>query len=215
LRHRNAGGEWRVEKQRLHWDLLDAFAEAATEAGIPATSDFNQGDNHGVGYFEVNQRSGWRWNTAKAFCGPPATGAPTSSCGPAHKWPRSLLEANTRPQADTDEPCPLRCTGVQVWNGQEMVDRDRPRRALPCGGQHRLTAHLCSSLAWARRRSCRPTASRWRKTHRVWADNLQDHLQIRAVYQVRGARTLNTQAQLAPGQGAHRTRIRLQAQLAP
>ena len=62
-----AGGEWRVEKQRLSWDVLDAFAQAAVQAGIPATDDFNRGSNEGVGYFEVNQKSGWRWNTAKAF----------------------------------------------------------------------------------------------------------------------------------------------------
>src|SRR5690606_10587441 len=31
------GGEWRVEKQRLHWDILDAFAQAAQQAGIPAS----------------------------------------------------------------------------------------------------------------------------------------------------------------------------------
>ena len=44
-------GEWRVDKQRLRWDILDAFAQAATEAGIPATDDFNRGTNEGVGYF--------------------------------------------------------------------------------------------------------------------------------------------------------------------
>jgi choline dehydrogenase len=64
------GGEWRIERQRLRWDILDAFAQAAVQAGIPATSDFNRGDNTGVGYFEVNQRLGWRWNTAKAFLRP-------------------------------------------------------------------------------------------------------------------------------------------------
>src|SRR2546427_12773237 len=55
--------EWRVERQRLRWDILDAFAEAAQQAGIPATEDFNGGSNEGVGYFEVNQKGGLRWNT--------------------------------------------------------------------------------------------------------------------------------------------------------
>ena len=70
LRQRQAGGEWRVEKQRLRWDVLDAFAQAAQQAGIPATPDFNTGDNEGVGYFEVNQKAGWRWNASKAFLRP-------------------------------------------------------------------------------------------------------------------------------------------------
>ena len=65
-----AGGEWRVERQRLRWDILDAFAQAAQEAGIPHSEDFNRGDNEGVGYFQVNQKNGWRWNTAKAFLRP-------------------------------------------------------------------------------------------------------------------------------------------------
>jgi choline dehydrogenase len=65
-----AGGEWRVERQRLRWDILDAFAQAAQQAGIPATEDFNRGDNTGVGYFEVNQRRGVRWNTTKGFLAP-------------------------------------------------------------------------------------------------------------------------------------------------
>ena len=64
------GGEWRVEKQRLKWKVLEAFSESAQQAGIPATDDFNRGDNTGVGYFDVNQRAGWRWNASKAFLRP-------------------------------------------------------------------------------------------------------------------------------------------------
>src|SRR5690606_13931989 len=44
-RFHSAGGEWRVERQRLRWDILDAFAQAAQQAGIPATDDFNRGSN--------------------------------------------------------------------------------------------------------------------------------------------------------------------------
>ena len=52
------GGEWRVERQRLRWDVLDAFAQAAQQAGLPRCDDFNRGNNEGVGYFEVNHRGG-------------------------------------------------------------------------------------------------------------------------------------------------------------
>lgn len=65
-----AGGEWRVERQRLSWPILDAFRDAAEELGIPKTDDFNDGDNEGSGYFEVNQKGGLRWNTTKAFLRP-------------------------------------------------------------------------------------------------------------------------------------------------
>ncbi|MBL4894705.1 MAG: GMC family oxidoreductase, partial [Emcibacter sp.] len=64
------GGEWRIERQRLKWEILDVFREAAAETGIVHTDDFNSGDNTGCGYFHVNQRKGIRVNTAKAFLRP-------------------------------------------------------------------------------------------------------------------------------------------------
>ena len=64
------GGEWRVELARIRWEILDAFQEAAAEAGIPKVDDFNRGNNEGCGYFHVNQKSGVRWNTAKGFLRP-------------------------------------------------------------------------------------------------------------------------------------------------
>ena len=68
--HHGVGGEWRVEAPRVRWDILDAVAEAATQMGIPATSDFNTGDNTGVGAFHVNQRRGMRWSAARGFLKP-------------------------------------------------------------------------------------------------------------------------------------------------
>jgi len=64
------GGEWRVEKQRLSWEILDAYQDAAEQAGIEKIEDFNQGNNEGSSYFKVNQKDGWRWNTSKGFLRP-------------------------------------------------------------------------------------------------------------------------------------------------
>jgi choline dehydrogenase len=64
------GGEWRIEQPRIRWEILDAFRDAAAEAGIPKVDDFNNGDNEGCGYFHVNQKTGVRWNTRQGlFCG--------------------------------------------------------------------------------------------------------------------------------------------------
>lgn len=65
-----AGGEWRVEAQRLSWKILDVFQAAAAEAGIPPVEDFNKGNNFGCGKFEVNQRRGVRMSAATAFLKP-------------------------------------------------------------------------------------------------------------------------------------------------
>ncbi|WP_416211198.1 GMC family oxidoreductase [Nitrospirillum sp. BR 11828] len=64
------GGEWHVDHPRIRWALLDAFIDAAGQCGIPRTEDFNQGDNEGCGYFQVNQKAGRRWSAARAFLDP-------------------------------------------------------------------------------------------------------------------------------------------------
>src|SRR5690606_38516911 len=103
------GGEWRVEKQRLHWDILDAFAKAAQQAGIPATDDFNQGSNEGVGYFEVNQKGGWRWNAAKAFLRPACMSRPNFTL-----WSQAQVVGLHIERQDDGS---LACKGVRLRRG--------------------------------------------------------------------------------------------------
>ncbi len=121
-----AGGEWRIEKQRLRWDILDAFALAAQEAGIPHSSDFNRGSNEGVGYFQVNQKDGWRWNTAKAFLRPVCYGRPNFEMWVSAHVTKLIVEK----QPDGSQ----RCTGVQVWDGHEMVIAHATQEVVLCGG---------------------------------------------------------------------------------
>ena len=64
-----AGGEWRVEQQRLSWEILDAFRDAALEAGVAKVEDFNTGNNAGSSRFEVNQRRGVRVSAAAMIAG--------------------------------------------------------------------------------------------------------------------------------------------------
>ncbi len=185
LRHHQAGGEWRVEKQRLRWDVLDAFAQAAQQAGIPASSDFNRGDNEGVGYFEVNQRSGWRWNTAKAFVRPTCYGRPNFELWTSAQVSKLVLE--TLPDQTR------RCTGVRVWNGHEMVTAHATRELILCAGSIGSPQILQLS-------GIGPGALLQQHGIPIEQDlpgvgaNLQDHLQIRAVFKVQGVKTLNTMA---------------------
>ncbi|HRP20532.1 MAG TPA: GMC family oxidoreductase N-terminal domain-containing protein [Alicycliphilus sp.] len=178
-------GEWRVDKQRLRWDILDAFAQAATEAGIPATDDFNRGTNEGVGYFEVNQKDGWRWNTAKAFLRPTCYGRPNFELWTSAQATRVLTEK----QADGS----LRCTGVQVWTGEEMVTAHAQQEVI-------LSAGAVNSPQILQLSGMGPAALLQQHGIDVRLDlpgvgaNLQDHLQIRAVYKVQNVATLNTLA---------------------
>src|SRR3546814_21153498 len=65
-----SGGEWRVEAQRLSWEILVASRAAAAECGIPPHTDFHSGNNEGSGYFQVNQRRDLSWARAKEFLRP-------------------------------------------------------------------------------------------------------------------------------------------------
>ncbi len=180
------GGEWRVEKQRLRWAVLDAFAAAAQEAGIPATPDFNRGNNEGVGYFEVNQRAGWRWNTAKAFLRPACYRRPNFEMWTGTQAHRLLLE-----QVDGE----TRCDGVLVRTPQGLEEI-----RLNAGGQVLLAAGAIGSPQLLQLSGLGPAALLQRHGIEVVRDlpgvggNLQDHLQIRAVFQVDGVSTLNTLA---------------------
>ncbi len=185
LRHHQAGGEWRIEKQRLRWDVLDAFAQAARQAGIPATEDFNTGDNEGVGYFEVNQKAGWRWNAAKAFLRPTCYGRPNFELWTSAQVARLIVE--TQPDGSH------RCTGVQVWTGREMVTATATREVILSAGSIGTPQILQLSGIGPGELLQRHGIGVVQDLPGVGA-NLQDHLQIRAVFKVQGARTLNTLA---------------------
>ncbi|WP_454902303.1 GMC family oxidoreductase [Variovorax gossypii] len=180
-----AGGEWRVEKQRLRWDILDAFAEAAAQADVPHTTDFNRGSNEGVGYFQVNQKNGWRWNTAKAFLRPTCYGRPNFELWTGAQVSRLLFE--TLPDGTR------RCTGAEVWNGSETVTAQASREVI-------LSAGAIGSPQILQLSGIGPAALLRQHGIDVVLDapgvgaNLQDHLQIRAVYKISGAPTLNVLA---------------------
>ena len=184
LRQRQAGGEWRVEKQRLRWDVLDAFAQAAQQAGIPATDDFNTGNNEGVGYFEVNQKAGWRWNASKAFLRP-VMRRPNLTV-----WTETQVE---RLRLERDARGALRCTGAELRRGGQRVSVSATREVV-------LSAGSIGSVQILQLSGIGPApvlrAAGVEVKHELpgVGENLQDHLQIRSVYKVQGGKTLNTLA---------------------
>ncbi len=179
------GGEWRVEKQRLKWEVLDDFAEAAVQAGIPRTRDFNRGDNEGVDYFEVNQRSGWRWNAAKAFLRPVCT-----KRGNFFLWHSTQVHRLLFEQGEDGKP---RATGVEIER-DGVVSQVRATREVI------LAAGAIGSPQLLQLSGIGPASLLAEHgiplVHELpgVGENLQDHLQIRSVYKVTGAKTLNTLA---------------------
>jgi choline dehydrogenase len=181
-----AGGEWRVEEQRLSWEILDAFRAAAAEVGIPKTDDFNRGNNEGCGYFQVNQRRGVRWSTAKAFL------------RPALK--RSNLTLLTGAQASGIEFDGRRASGLRFRHqGDDAHAEVRRELILASGaiGSPQLLQLSGVGPAGLLRELGIPVVHELPGV----GENLQDHLQIRLVYKVRNARTLNEQANSLLGRG--------------
>ncbi len=178
------GGEWRIEKQRLRWDVLDSFIEAAGENGIKPTDDFNEGDNSGIGYFEVNQKSGWRWSTAKAFIHPVKTRKNLTI------WTESQVEKLTfATNAD----------GQTVCSGA-IINKAGTSQSVAANKEVILSAGAVNSPQILQLSGIGPADLLKQHGINVVLDapgvgqNLQDHLQIRAVYKVKGAKTLNTLA---------------------
>jgi choline dehydrogenase-like flavoprotein len=173
------GGELRVEGMRISWEILDAFADAAEQAGIPRTADFNRGDNEGVGYFQVTQRRGKRWNTVDAFL------------RPAEERPN--LTVLTRAQAQKLEMQGRRVTGVRFWHdgidARVQADGEVVLATGSVGSPQLLQLSGIGPGALLRDRGV-PVV----QDNANVGENLQDHLQIRAVYSVEGVDTLNRRA---------------------
>ena len=119
--HHGVGGEWRVEAPRVRWDMLDAVAEAATQMGIPATPDFNTGDNTGVGHFHVNQRRGLRWSAARGFL------------KPALKRPNLRLETGVLVEQAAVRGPPRRRRALSTKGGQAFEARAKGEVILSAG----------------------------------------------------------------------------------
>ncbi|MDO8418452.1 MAG: GMC family oxidoreductase N-terminal domain-containing protein [Rubrivivax sp.] len=179
-----AGHEFRVERQRLSWEILEAFGAAAREAGIPATDDFNRGDNEGVGYFEVNQRRGVRWNTSKAFLRP-AAGRANLEVVTDTLVTRVLLEGT--PGAG------LRAVGVELRPAAGGAPRHvRAAREVVLAAGAVNTPQLLQLSGIGAGALLHEHGIVPRLELPGVGENLQDHLQIRAVFAVEGVKTLNT-----------------------
>ncbi|RZI44389.1 choline dehydrogenase [Herbaspirillum sp. HC18] len=179
-----AGGEWRVEKQRLSWEILDAFREAAAQRGIPKTDDFNRGDNEGCGYFEVNQKKGLRWNTARAFL--KSTEGRKGQLDIMTGCHVKRLRIESTPEG-------MVCKGVEFTGGGTEWYAEAARETIS-------TAGAVGSPQILQLSGIGPASLLQKYGVPVAVDlpgvgdNLQDHLQLRMAFKVKGVKTLNMMA---------------------
>ena len=174
-----AGGEWKVNQQRLSWNILDSFQEATVEAGIPKVDDFNEGNNFGVSYFKVNQNSGFRWNTVKAFIKPIKNRKNLhviSQC----EVNKLILENN-------------KIKGVEVTRNGKIEDIFVNKEIILSAGSIGSPKILeLSGIGDPNLLSDLGIETKVKSPN--VGENLQDHLQLRVIYQLENAETLNQKA---------------------
>ena len=174
-----SGGEWKVNQQRLSWEVLDSFKEATIEAGIPQVDDFNEGNNFGVSYFKVNQNDGLRWNTVKAFLKPVKN--------------RKNLRVISKCEVSKIILKNKKAKGVKVFrNGKSeeiYVNREIILSSGAIGSPKILelsgigNPNILSKLGIDTEVESKNIG-----------ENLQDHLQLRVIYELENAKTLNQKA---------------------
>ncbi|MBD1549087.1 GMC family oxidoreductase N-terminal domain-containing protein [Roseibium aggregatum] len=178
------GGGIRVEEQRLSWEVLDSFREACAETGIPKIDDFNTGDNFGVSYFQVNQKSGIRWNTAKGFLRPAMKRPNLKVVTQAHAS-RILVEDGRAAALELDvkgAPAKVSIKGELVLSAGSIGS---PQLLELSGiGDPEVLSSAGVGVTHAL-----PSVG----------TNLQDHLQLRTIFKVKGAKTLNQMANTLVG----------------
>ena len=170
------GGEWRVEAPRISWPVLDIYREAAAEVGIPPTTDFNTGDNEGSAYFDVNQKLGRRWSAARGF----------------------LRPVRNRPNLDIRTGCTVDKVLLDAGRARAVrwTENGTPREAS-ARGDIVIAAGAIGSVEILQRSGIGPGQLLQEMGVDVAVErpgvgrNLQDHLQLRTVYNITGVRTLN------------------------
>lgn len=169
-------GEWRVERQRLSWEILEAFREAAEQSGIASVDDFNGGDNEGCSYFQVNQKRGVRWNASKAFL--------------RDIRQRPNLQVLTGAEAERLELEGGRARALHLRSQGRALRVAARREIILCAGAIGSPALLQRSGIGPR-----PLLERLgigvRHELPGVGESLQDHLQLRLIYRVEGVKTLN------------------------
>jgi choline dehydrogenase len=170
-----AGGEWRIEAPRVRWDILDDFRDAAEQAGIKPIPDFNTGDNEGSCVFHVNQKRGRRWSAARGFLKPVLN--------------RANLRLETRCLVEGIAFEGKRAAGVR-WSEGGVT------RSARCRGEVILAAGSIGSIQILKLSGIGPGGELQGFGIPAVLDrpgvgaNLQDHLQLRLIYQVAGAKFL-------------------------
>lgn len=68
--YHGVGGPLNVADPRQRSEISEVFVRAAAEAGYPLNDDFNGAAQEGVGFYQLTQKKGRRWSSARAYLHP-------------------------------------------------------------------------------------------------------------------------------------------------
>ena len=178
-----SGGELRVEERRVNWEILDVWRDAAEQCGIPKIDEFNRGDNFGNAYFQMNQRSGKRWSAARAFL------------DAAQQRPNLtvMTEATVDSLSLSQDPDRIRATGVKLLHRGQRLEIQAAKEVLLAAGAV-ASPQLLQLSGIGPQDELQSHSIAVRHNLDGVGKNLQDHLQIRTIYQVDNTVTLNQRA---------------------
>jgi choline dehydrogenase len=182
-----AGGEVRIEDPRVRWDIIDAWRAAAAECGIPSVKVFNNGDNFGCAYFQMNQKRGRRWSATNAFLRP-ALHRPNLTVMTHAAVSRIRMKNRT-------------AEGVEFLHRDTRFFAEARRETILAAGAIGSPQLLQLSGIGS---------GTLLKKHQIGVvhdlpgvgENLHDHLQIRLQYKVKNVKTLNGIANSLVGKAA-------------
>ena len=178
-----SGGELRVEERRVNWEILDVWRDAAEQCGIPKIDEFNRGDNFGNAYFQMNQRTGKRWSATRAFLDD-VRNRPNLTI---------MTEATVETLILEKQHDGLAANGVQlIHKGTRQHIFADAEVILAAGAIASPQLLQLSGIGPADQLQAHDIA-----VHHALpgvGENLQDHLQIRTIYQVDNTVTLNQRA---------------------
>jgi len=149
-------------------ELIEAFIAAAGQCGVPRNDDFNGAHQEGAGYYQLTTWRGWRCSTAKAYL------------VPARR--RTNLHVETEAQVSALVLEGGAAVGVRYrQGGQTRSARCRAEVLLAAGAIHSPQLLQLSGIG--------PAALLQKHGITVVRDlpgvgeNLQDHLQLRLIYE--------------------------------
>jgi choline dehydrogenase len=169
--HHGKGGGLAVQNMRAKRRICEALIEAAGELGVPRNKDFNGAQQEGAGYFQQTARNGLRCSTAVAFLKPVKS--------------RTNLDIVTHALVERVAFDGRRAIGIDA----EVKGTRRNFRLKP-GGEVILAAGAIGSPQILQLSGIGPGALLQGLGIDVVHElagvghDLQDHLQIRAVYEV-------------------------------